>query len=132
MRKQYVATRPHLVDYILVESYLVSQVPFCQVHQHHPLNLSDHLPISMTLKPDPKMSPPPIEIPRPINWAHAVENDDVCGFAQEVSLLVSPFIYTIHQSVSELQWEITYISKGIIDTAMKYLPHKKAKKKICY
>ena len=46
-----------------------------------------------------------------------------------MSLLVSSSIYTIHQSVSELQWEITYISKGIIDTAIKYLPHKKAKKK---
>ena len=65
------------VDYILVESSLVSQVASCQVHQHHPLNFSDHLPISMTLKLDPKMSPPPIEMPRPINWARAVENDDV-------------------------------------------------------
>jgi len=83
----------------------------------------------MTLKLDTKMSPPPIEIPRPINWARAVENDDVCGFAQEMSLLVSPFIYTIHQSVSGLQWEITCISKGIIDAATKYLPRKKAKKK---
>ena len=43
-------------------------------------------------------------------------------------LTVCPFIYTIHQSVSELQWEITHIAKGIID-ATKYLPHKKAKNK---
>ena len=29
--------------------------------------------------------------------------------------LTSPFVHTIHQSVHELQWEITYVSNGIID-----------------
>lgn len=87
----------------------------------------------MALKLDTKMSPPPTETLRPINWACAVENGDVCGFAEEVSSLLSPFIYTTHQSVSELQWKITYISRGIIDTAMKYLPHKiSQKEKVCH
>ena len=50
-------------------------------------------------------------------------------FADQVTQLVSPFIHNEHQSVSELQWEITYICKEIINIATRYLPHKKPKDK---
>ena len=39
-----------IINYILIESSVASQVVSCRVHEHHPLNLSDHLPIS-ELKP---------------------------------------------------------------------------------
>ena len=117
------------MNYILTESSLVGQVISCLVHQHHPLNLSDHLPISMTIALHTSASLRSSVRTRPINWARAVENGDVHGFAEQVAPLTSPFVHATHQSIHELQWEITYITKGIIDAATRCLPHKKAKKK---
>ena len=31
----------------------------------------------------------------------------------------SPFVHATYQSIHKLQWEITYVTKGIIDAAMK-------------
>ena len=60
------STTHSMVDYILTESSLVGQVISCLVHQHHPLNLSDHLPISMTIT---SVSLRSSVRTRPINWA---------------------------------------------------------------
>ena len=58
-----------------------------------------------------------------------MENGDVHGFAEQVSSLTSPFVHATNQSVNELQLEITYITKGIIDAASRCLPRMKVKKK---
>ena len=47
------------IDYILTESSVTSQVVSCNVYQHHSLNLSDHLPISMVFKAEANPLPPP-------------------------------------------------------------------------
>ena len=87
------------------------------------------LPISMTIALHTSASLCSSVRTRSINWARAVENGDVHGFAEQVSTLTSPFVHATHQSIHELQWEITYITKAIIDAATRCLPHKKAKKK---
>ena len=38
------------VDYIITDMSLAPVLSECQVHCHHPLNLSDHLPISLSLQ----------------------------------------------------------------------------------
>lgn len=124
------STTHSMVDFILTEYLLAGQVLSCKIHQHHLLNLSDHLPISVTLALQSFVLPTSSTgTTRSINWARAVEHGDVHVFADQVSQLVSPFIHSEHQTVSELQGEITYICKEIINIATRYLPHKKAKKK---
>ena len=123
------STLHSMVDYILTESSLAGQVASCSVHQHHPLNLSDHLPISVEITLHTRISPPPTVASRPINWAQAIENGDVHGFAEQVSSLTSPFVHATNQSVNELQWEIAFVTRGIIDAATRCLPRKKVKKK---
>ena len=70
------STSHSTVDYILTESSLVGQVTSCQVHEHHPLNLSDHLPVSMVIMLHTSVPPPPAKTVKPINWSKAVENGD--------------------------------------------------------
>ena len=38
------------VDYIITDASLASTMCECRVHSHHPLNLSDHLPITISLQ----------------------------------------------------------------------------------
>ena len=54
---------------------------------------------------------------------------DIHSFAEQVSSLTAPFVHTTHQCISELQLEITCVSKGIIEVANRCLPHKKDKRK---
>ena len=122
------STSHSTVDYILTESSLADKVTSCYVHQHNPLNLSDHLLISMEMILHTSVSPPPTVLIRPINWARAIENGAVHGFAEQVSSLTSPFVSATNQSVNELQLEITYVTKGIIHAASRCLPHMKVKK----
>ena len=70
--------------------------------------------------------PPPAKTVKPINWSKAVDNGDIHSFAEQVSSLTAPFVHTTHQCISELQLEIT---KGIIETTNRCLPHKKDKRK---
>ena len=38
-----------MVDYIMIQSSLAFALSSCRVHDHHPLNVSDHLPVSVSL-----------------------------------------------------------------------------------
>ena len=95
------------LDYILTDSSLVGQGSSCGVHQHHPLNLSDHLPVSIVIA-FKTSTLPPLPVPtKSINWTRAIENRDIDYFAAEVSSVIWPFIDTSHQGIQELEWEIT-------------------------
>ena len=73
---------------------------------------------------------PPLPVPtKSINWTRAIENRDIDYFAAEVSSLIRPFIDTSCQGIQELEWEITYVSRGIRDIAFNCLPLKRARKK---
>ncbi len=121
-----------MVDYILLESSNASQVKGCHVHQHHPLNLSDHLPVSVSLELNSMANPTPTNHPKAVNWSLAIERGDVHAYAQEISSVISPLLHTSHQSISELYDEVTFVCQALLDAARNNLPYKTDRKRKPY
>ena len=62
-----------MVDYIMIQSSLAFDLSSCRVHDHHPLNLSDHLPVSISLTSAIETHESDQPLPQGVNWFRAVE-----------------------------------------------------------
>jgi len=112
-----------MVDYVLTDSSVTCLIDSCYVHEHHPLNLSDHLPISVILQAVTTKAPHTEIKPCQINWALAVQRNDIHAYA---------FLETCPDNVNDLHWEITHVCQLILKQASVFLPHKDNKKRKPY
>ena len=118
-------------DYIMIQPSLAFDLSSCRVHDHHPLNLSDHLPVSISLTSAIETHESDQPQPRGINWFRAVERGDIVFYSSAVSTIVSPLILNSHQSESELNDEINFVCQAMLEASLEHLPsisHKKKKK----
>ena len=63
------------IDYIIASSSISECALNCFVHPHHPLNLSNHLPISLSLDCATQSTATASSVSQRVNWAHAVESN---------------------------------------------------------
>ena len=74
-------------DCIITDTSLASTMCECRVHSHHPLNLSDHLPITISLLLSSFLespSPPCMKI----NWAKSINSVGIQAYVQEISSVI--------------------------------------------
>ena len=117
------------VDYIFLDVALSSYVNSCEVMSHHPLNLSDHLAVSVSVSIVEMKSTLPQPMPARINWSKAVAEGSIQCYANKVHLQLAPLLDTAHLSVSELDNEIKSVVNILIDAAQECLPFIKHSKK---
>ena len=119
-----------MVDYIMIQSPLAFLMRACKIHIHHPLNLSDHRPVSLTIQSctDSGASNQPGSTPN-INWPRAVEQGDVLLYARTVSSVVSSLPSNSCQSVTELNDEISHVCHVLREVFHEYLPTLSNRKK---
>ena len=90
-----------MIDYIFLDVSLAHSVAKCYIHGHHSLNLSDHLPVSISLQLDVLTEPTSCSQSK-INWPKSGHRGKTQAYAVEVSKIVSPLLSTENQSISEL------------------------------
>ena len=102
------------VDYIITDASLALIIRECRVHSHHPLSLSDHLPITISL-----LLSSFLEFPSPpctkINWAKSINSVGIQAYVQEISSVITPFLASILNS------EIVYVCEAICQAAYNNL-----------
>ena len=109
------------VDYIITDVSLAPTLLDCKVHNHHPLNLSDHLPISLSLQLNSLLIPTsPTKHPR-INWPKSIEGVGINAYVQEIASAVSPLLPTTLTSTSALNTEIAHVCEVIHQAALNHL-----------
>ena len=113
-------TNQTTVDYIITDVCLASAMCECQVHDHHPLNFSDHLPITISLELSSFLKSPSLSCPK-INWTKSLNCDGIQEFAQEISNFISPLLLNTPTSVSELNAEIISVCEAIQQAAFNNL-----------
>ena len=112
------------VDYIFTDVEASSEIEKCWTHEEHPLNLSDHLPVTVILSgggavQQTQDSDHGIKI----DWTKADMNG-VCSMFQEAMRdRLSPFIGKFWSDVNQLNDEIQHVSSLIINAAETFLPH---------
>ena len=92
------------------------------VHPPHPLNLSDHLPISASfdfdLCPSTSSRDP---VPR-VNWSKGMAEGLLQLYEDALTLIVEPLLKINTQSCSELNDEIVFVCNAMVDCANELLP----------
>ena len=117
------------IDYIITNSSIAGNVLSCFTHPHHPLNLSDHLPISISLSltcPSTVAATPPFQR---INWAYAIETNKIPVYVEAISAAIQPLLNITGQSIEHLNDEISYVCNLLSTLAVSYLPVSSKKKK---
>ena len=115
-----------MLDYIIANSSIANEILSCLIHPLHPLNLSDHLPISISLNVICELIN---STENHLNRTQAVESDSITLYSEAVSLVTRPSIGIAGQSISELNNEIVYVSNVMKSAALNYLPLVKNKSK---
>ena len=118
-----------MLDYIIADSSIANETLSCLIHSLHPLNLSDHLPISIPLNVTCELTNSTENHSNKINLTRAVESDSITLYSESVSLVTRPLIGIAGQSISELNNEIVYVTNVMKSAAVNYLPFVKNKKK---
>ena len=117
------------IDYIIVNGPCSSLLTSCQAITDHPLNISDHIPLSLSLNvvlaEDESVSTP---VQR-VHWEKAVSSDAVRSFAKRVDDNIQNYLNTHLDDEDDLDGEVEAICKSIICISSSTLPTKIGGKK---
>ena len=111
------------LDYIVASSSIASTTLSCFTHPYHPLNLSDHLPLSISLD----MVCPSV-IPSVSSRRHAglrLWNHKISLYEQAVTLVIQPLLNINDQSIENINDEICFVCQVLLSSVESYLPLKK-------
>ena len=109
------------VDYILANTGISHSIAKCYTHNHHELNFSDHLPISVVLGVGHLSETTTTESPK-VNWKKAVQDNLLPLYSQEVSNAVLPLLSSTFQSADDLNNEIITVCSILTNAASMHLP----------
>ena len=117
------------VDCIFIDSSFAPYVNSCQIATHDPLNVSDHLPISISIHVKEMFKAGSVHLPPKINWSKAVVNGSIHHYAKKVQSQIAPLLNSTPFSVRNLENEIPLVVNILLKTAQECLPHIKSHKK---
>ena len=113
-------------DYIITNAVSAPLVSNSLVHNHHPLNSSDHLPLSLSINLSAEVNcEPPVS--KCLDWQSGSRDGFISHYATCINGLLIRLIKKKYASISELE-EICFVSKNILDAASSTIPIFKAKK----
>ena len=107
------------VDYILVNTELVPYVNSCEILTPDPLNLSDHLPISVSICVNNIKYTHSEPTPSKINWSKACKDGSIHLYTSKVQSEVIPLLHTTLLSISEVETEIKIVVEILTHAASK-------------
>ena len=108
----------------MLTSYLATR---CGTHDHHPLNFSDLLLLSLSLSLLPTANAVPRSQPR-LNWRAALEDGSVKVYATCVDEIIWPHLGKTYNSISSLDEDVRRVLASIVQAASSIIPTHKPKK----
>ena len=118
------------VDYCLLDYSAADMISLCATLDHHPLNLSDHLPLHISLDFQPHSVTIPDKGPC-LNWGRVIREGSLNCYMSDLFLCLSKhnkIQHTLH-NVDAIEEEIIVVSRLIRDCALKNIPEYKTRKK---
>lgn len=112
---------PSTLDYIVASSFITSTALTCFTHLHHPLNLSDHLPLSISVDLLFLSTILSVSPPQHVYLAHAVESDRISLYEQAIALVIQPLSNIKDQSIENLNDKTCFVCWVLLSTAQSYL-----------
>ena len=111
-----------IIDYIFLDAAMAPHLISSKILDHHPLNLSDHLPISISLKIPNMGSRQCHPSSKSINWSKAISSGSIKVYEEKVKLHIAPLLQTPLLSVDDIDCEIRSVATFLIAAAGENLP----------
>ena len=114
-------------DYIIMNARHACLATTCKTHDHHPLNFSDHLPLSLTMSITPIASRN-TQCSLRLNWQEAATDGSVQVYATRVNEIIRPYLGKSYDSISSLEEDICHVSTSILHATSCIIPTQKSRK----
>ena len=103
----------------MINTLLAQSVISCVTSGHHPLNLSDHLPLTLSVSVSEVKLTPSMTTPKEIkiNWSKAMSEEAIQSYAQVLHTHTTPLLDAVPISVNYVEKEIQFVSNILISTA---------------
>ena len=89
---------------------------------HHPLNLSDHLALTVNLDCKPHLLNPPEQAHPKLNWRKAILDGSIQEFQEYVSSNLSPLLNHSLETIAEIDEEIIAVTSILHHAATETIP----------
>ena len=96
------------VDFCFIDCWAAHLVLECEVQQHHPLNLSNHLALKVKLNCKPQLMAHE-NTNQKLNWRKASSNGSIENYQDMVSSILSPILEHPLVSITEVDEEIASV-----------------------
>ena len=93
-----------------------------RVEDEHPLNTSDHLPITSELNLTLLTSTSATPDHAALNWTAAIRDGCVSQYAAETDRGIAPLLKKDYSSTEQIESDITLVSKLLIDSSYSTIP----------
>ena len=113
-------------DYIIVDALHSSMVSECSTLELHPLNSSDHLPLSIHLSV-PTICSCSTPSPARLNWKDTCEDGSIAAYAAAVDEVIRPLLGKTYNSPSEVGEELSFVSSHLSMAASSLIPRVKTR-----
>ena len=111
-----------MIDFCIVDASLVSYIEDCTILDHHPLNLSDHLPLSASILWKVAMRQLIIKPQKTLNWDRAVNDGSISSYCETVNTLINQVQYDTSGLNDHLNDDITNVCKLLLNAANDSIP----------
>ncbi len=112
------------VEYVVGNHAISNFLTSCRTIEDHPLNTSDHLPLSINLHlKSPPSAPPSSKCCSPLNWRASVTNGSSVTYANRTDDLVCRLIDKDYSSIDELDLDLSFVSQSLLSLSESTIPH---------
>lgn len=113
------------VDYVVGNHAISQLLTSCCSMDDHPLNTSDHLPLSLNLRLRIPSSTLASNSSSPLNWRAATTDGSSATYAKCSDDLVRHLIEKDYSSVDELDSDLSSVAESLLSLSKSTIPHHK-------
>ena len=116
-------------DYCIIDAVLATAITNSEVLDHHPLNSSDHLPLSLSLTISSTEARSVAPLPARPNWNKALKDHSISFYQSKVRDLLCPYLCKEYNDPAYLDQDVKHICDQLLHIAVSTLPICKRRKK---
>ena len=115
-------------NYTIIDARHAPLAIRCETYDHHPLNFSSHLPLSLTLSLKPTADPTTTCSQPRLNWWGAVEDRSIEACVSAMDAIIRPHFGKSYNLISSLDEEVHLMSASVLQAASSTIPTHKPKR----
>ena len=115
------------LDYIIGNFTTSTVIGSCSVEEEHPLNTSDHLPVTSKLNLSMLTTASSTSNHATLDWTAAVRDGCSSWYASRTNNAIAPFLNKDYSSIEEIEADISHVSRLLIDSSLSTIPLRRPK-----